>query len=156
MPVAATPSPGRRRPLSRLVLLSLLLANTQAAMGGVGQITFPVQGSSFVSFQWGGFAGDFQIPQDQVALNQAQFNLKAGMVNNATYPATWPISGWNTGEWHHVASSWDGTNWNLFFDGVLKAQLPTGNGPLKMGLPLTMGGESISGVLAGLLGATFD
>ncbi|MGD0777611.1 MAG: DUF2341 domain-containing protein, partial [Candidatus Solibacter sp.] len=83
-------------------------------------------------------------------------NLKTGMVNNATYPATWPISGWNTGEWHHVASSWDGTNWNVFFDGVLKAQLPTGNGPLKMGLPLTIGGESISGVLAGLLGATFD
>jgi len=61
-------------------LLSLLLANTQAAMGGVGQITFPVQGSSFVSFQWGGFGGDFQIPQDQVALNNAQFNLRAGMV----------------------------------------------------------------------------
>ena len=61
-------------------LLSLLMANTQAAMGGVGQITFPVQGSSFVSFQWGGFGGDFQIPQDQVALNNAQFNLKAGMV----------------------------------------------------------------------------
>jgi hypothetical protein len=61
-------------------LLSMLLANTQAAMGGVGQITFPVQGSSFTSFQWGGFGGDFQIPQDQVALNQAQFNLKAGMV----------------------------------------------------------------------------
>ena len=61
-------------------LLSLLMANTQAAMGGVGQITFPVQGSSFVSFQWGGFGGDFAIPQDQVALNNAQFNLKAGMV----------------------------------------------------------------------------
>lgn len=61
-------------------LLSLLLANTQAAMGGVGQITFPVQGASFVSFQWGSFAGDFQIPQDQVAIQNAQFNLKAGMV----------------------------------------------------------------------------
>jgi len=61
-------------------LLSLLLANTQSAMGGVGQITFPVQGSSFVSFQWGGFAGDFQIPQDQVAIQNATFNLKAGMV----------------------------------------------------------------------------
>ena len=61
-------------------LLSMLLANTQAAMGGVGQITFPVQGSSFTSFQWGGFGGDFAIPQDQVALNNAQFNLKAGMV----------------------------------------------------------------------------
>lgn len=61
-------------------LLSLLLSNTQAAMGGVGQITFPVQGSSFVSFQWGSFAGDFQIPQDNVAITNAQFNLKAGMV----------------------------------------------------------------------------
>jgi hypothetical protein len=61
-------------------LLSLLMANTQAALGGVGSITFPVQGSSFVSFQWGGFGGDFAMPQDQIALNNAQFNLKAGMV----------------------------------------------------------------------------
>jgi len=61
-------------------LLSLLLSNTQAAMGGVGQITFPVQGQSFVNFQWGSFAGDFQIPQDQVAIQNATFNLKAGMV----------------------------------------------------------------------------
>lgn len=61
-------------------LLSLLMANAQRAMGGVGQITFPVQGSSFVSFQWGSFSGDFQIPQDNVALTNAQFNLKAGMV----------------------------------------------------------------------------
>jgi hypothetical protein len=61
-------------------LLSMLMANAQAAMGGVGQITFPVQGSSFTSFQWGSFGGDFEIPQDQVALINAQFNLKAGMV----------------------------------------------------------------------------
>lgn len=61
-------------------LLSMLMANAQAAMGGAGQISFPVQGNSFVSFQWGSFAGDFQIPQDNVALQNAQFNLKAGMV----------------------------------------------------------------------------
>jgi MSHA biogenesis protein MshQ len=83
-------------------------------------------------------------------------NLKGGMVNNSTFSATWPISGWTTGTWHHVVSSWDGANWNLFFDGALKAQLPTANGPLKMGLPLTFGGESISGTIAGLLACSLD
>jgi hypothetical protein len=83
-------------------------------------------------------------------------SLKAGMVNSATFSATWFISAWNPGEWHHVVSSWDGAGWNVFFDGVLKAQLPTGNGPLKLGLPLTMGGESIGGVYAGLLACSLD
>jgi hypothetical protein len=61
-------------------LLSLLFANAQAAMGGVDMITFPVQGSSFVSFNWGSFSGDFPIPTDNVALTNAQFTLKVGMV----------------------------------------------------------------------------
>lgn len=61
-------------------MLSLLLANAQPAMGGAPQISFPIQGSSFTSFQWGSFAGDFQLPQDQVAISNAQFNLKAGLV----------------------------------------------------------------------------
>jgi hypothetical protein len=61
-------------------LLSLLLSNAQAAMGGIDQITFPVQGSSFVAFNWGSFSGDFPIPTDNVALTNAQFTLKVGMV----------------------------------------------------------------------------
>jgi len=61
-------------------LLSLFMANAKAARGGVSQITVPVQGSSFVSFNWGSFAGDFPMPQDQAAIQNAQFSLKLGMV----------------------------------------------------------------------------
>jgi hypothetical protein len=56
------------------------MSNAKAARGGVSQITIPVQGSSFVSFNWGSFAGDFPIPTDQAAIQNAQFSLKLGMV----------------------------------------------------------------------------
>lgn len=61
-------------------LLSLFMANAKAARGGVSQITVPVQGSPFVSFNWGSFAGDFPMPTDAAAIQDAQFNLKLGMV----------------------------------------------------------------------------
>jgi hypothetical protein len=61
-------------------LLSLLMANAQTARGGVSQVTFPIQGASFVSFNWGSFAGDFPLPTDAAAIQDAQFNLKLGMV----------------------------------------------------------------------------
>jgi len=61
-------------------LLSLFMANSKAARGGVSQITIPVQGSSFVQFAWGSFAGDFAMPTDAAALQDAQFSLKLGMV----------------------------------------------------------------------------
>ena len=61
-------------------LLSLFMGNAKAARGGVSQVTIPVQGSSFVSFSWGGFAGDFPMPTDAAAIQNAQFNLKLGMV----------------------------------------------------------------------------
>src|SRR5580658_8360973 len=61
-------------------LLSMFLSNAQRARGGVSQVTIPVQGSSFVSFSWGSFAGDFPMPTDAAAIQNAQFNLKLGMV----------------------------------------------------------------------------
>ena len=61
-------------------LLSLFMANAKAARGGVSQITIPTQGSSFVSFNWGSFAGDFPMPTDAAAIQDAQFNLKLGMI----------------------------------------------------------------------------
>jgi hypothetical protein len=61
-------------------LLSLFMSQSKAARGGVSQITIPVQGSSFVSFNWGSFAGDFPMPTDQAAIQNAQFSLKLGMV----------------------------------------------------------------------------
>ena len=61
-------------------LLSLFMANAKGAKGGVGAVTIPIQGASFTSFAWGGFAGDFAMPTDQAAIENAQFNLKLGMV----------------------------------------------------------------------------
>lgn len=61
-------------------LLSLLLQNAQRARGGASQITIPTQGASFTQFSWGSFAGDFPMPEDQAAIQDAQFNLKLGMV----------------------------------------------------------------------------
>lgn len=61
-------------------LLSLLFSNAQRARGGVGAVTIPAQGASFTQFAWGSFAGDFAMPEDQAAIEDAQFNLKLGMV----------------------------------------------------------------------------
>jgi hypothetical protein len=61
-------------------LLSLLLQNAQRARGGAAQITIPTQGASFTQFSWGSFAGDFPMPEDQAAIQNASFNLKLGMV----------------------------------------------------------------------------
>lgn len=61
-------------------LLSLFMGNAKAARGGVSQVTIPVQGASFVTFSWGSFAGDFPMPSDAAAIQDAQFNLKLGMI----------------------------------------------------------------------------
>lgn len=82
--VAAT----RRAFIPRLVvqiykatpLLSLLLRNAQRARGGVSQVTVPVQNSSFVSFSWSDYSGTFPQPQDVAAIQNAEFNLKLGVV----------------------------------------------------------------------------
>lgn len=60
-------------------LLSMLLGNSQRAKGGVPQITIPAQGASFVQFAWSSFAGNFDMPQDVAAIQNAQFNLKIGL-----------------------------------------------------------------------------
>jgi hypothetical protein len=61
-------------------LLSLLLRNAQRAKGGVSQVTVPVQNSSFVSFSWSDYSGTFPQPADVAALQNAEFNLKLGVV----------------------------------------------------------------------------
>ena len=61
-------------------LLSLLLRNAQRAKGGASQITVPVQGGSFVSFSWSDYSGSFPQPAVQTAVQNAEFNLKLGVV----------------------------------------------------------------------------
>jgi hypothetical protein len=61
-------------------LLSLLLRNAQRAKGGVSQVTIPVQGASYVSFSWSDYSGVFPQPAVQTAAQNAEFNLKLGVV----------------------------------------------------------------------------
>ena len=61
-------------------LLSLLLRNAQRARGGVSQVTVPVQGSSFVNFSWSDYSGVFPQPPVQTAAQNAEFNLKLGVI----------------------------------------------------------------------------
>lgn len=61
-------------------LLSLLLRNAQRAKGGASQITVPVQGGSFVNFSWSDYSGVFPQPAVQTAAQNAEFNLKLGVV----------------------------------------------------------------------------
>jgi hypothetical protein len=61
-------------------LLSLLMRNAQRAKGGVSQVTVPVQGGSFVNFSWSDYSGVFPQPQVQTAAQNAEFNLKLGVV----------------------------------------------------------------------------
>lgn len=61
-------------------LLSLLLSNAQRARGGLSQITFPVQSTNFNNFSWSNFVGNFNMPAENAALTNAQFNLKIGLV----------------------------------------------------------------------------
>lgn len=60
--------------------LSLLFRNAQRAKGGASQITVPVQGSSFVSFGYTDYSGTFQQPAEVAAAQNAEFNLKVGVV----------------------------------------------------------------------------
>lgn len=61
-------------------MLSLLLKNGQRARGGVSQVTVPIQGSPFVSFSWSDYSGVFPQPTVQTAAQNAEFNLKLGLV----------------------------------------------------------------------------
>ena len=61
-------------------LLGLLMRNAQRAKGGVSQVTVPVQGASFVNFSWSDYSGVFPQPPVQTAAQNAEFNLKLGVV----------------------------------------------------------------------------
>lgn len=61
-------------------MLSLLLRNAQKAKGGVSQVTIPVQGGSYVGFSWSDYSGAFPQPAVQTAAQNAEFNLKLGVV----------------------------------------------------------------------------
>ena len=60
--------------------LSMAMRNAQRARGGLSQVTVPVQGSSFVSFNWSGYDGGFPQPSVQTGIQQSAWNLSLGTV----------------------------------------------------------------------------
>lgn len=61
-------------------LLSLAMRNAQRARGGLSQITVPVQGASYVNFNWTDYSGSFPQPSVQAATQVAAWNLSVGAV----------------------------------------------------------------------------
>src|SRR5260221_3885750 len=55
--------------------LNILMRGSQRARGGVGNITVPVQGNSYVSAEWIDFGGNFTQPNDSTATQDAMANL---------------------------------------------------------------------------------
>lgn len=60
--------------------LSMMMRNAQRARGGLSQVTVPVQGASYVAFNWAGYSGAFPQPTVQAATQAAAWNLSLGTV----------------------------------------------------------------------------
>lgn len=60
--------------------LSLSMRNAQRARGGLSQVSLPIQGASYVGFNWTDYSGSFPQPQVVGASQLAQFNLSVGAV----------------------------------------------------------------------------
>lgn len=61
-------------------LLSLALRSAQRARGGLNQVNIPIQGASYVGFNWTGYDGSFPQPQVNAAAQTAAWNLSVGVV----------------------------------------------------------------------------
>lgn len=61
-------------------LLNIALRNAQRLRGGLNQVTVPVQGNPFVSFNWTDYSGTFPQPTDTPAVQSAQWNTSVGVV----------------------------------------------------------------------------
>jgi len=71
--------------------------------------------------------------------------LQAGSYDGSDHMATWNISGWSTGDWHLVKGDYDGTNWNLYFDGSLVASSANGTGAVSTTQNAYIGAEGLFG-----------
>ena len=60
--------------------LNLMFGTAQRAAGGVSSIGVPVQGASYVSFAWSDYSGGFPQPVITPGMQNAEFNLKVGVV----------------------------------------------------------------------------
>lgn len=61
-------------------LLALLLECAHMGSGGLSQVSVPVQGSPYVEFQWTGYPGNFNAPENLQGTSLAEYNYKMGLV----------------------------------------------------------------------------
>ena len=73
--------------------LSMAMRNAQRARGGLNQVTIPVQGNSFVSFNWAGYDGSYPQPTVNTAIQDA---LSAISLADMRAPVFFPLPA------HHV------------------------------------------------------
>lgn len=88
---------------------------------------------------------------------QPSLQLEAGSYQYpAGYSALWPVSGWNANTWHHVVGTFDGANWNVYLDGVLKASHGGTSGALASSVGVFLGAQSITGALQRFWSGSLD
>jgi RHS repeat-associated protein len=72
--------------------------------------------------------------------------LNAGSYSHGTdFSVAWTISGWSTNSWHHVVGTYDGTNWNVYLDGTLKAASTNAVGAVPSSYGAYIGAQNIAG-----------
>jgi hypothetical protein len=67
------------------------------------------------------------LPSGALAADFEQFYADGGMAAGQNYPVTGISTAAGDGAWHHVAVTYDGSNWVLYVDGALDKALNIGN-----------------------------
>jgi hypothetical protein len=103
-------------------------------------------------------AGDAYFLRTQCPSNSR--SLCVGSYTNGgsgtNYGVIWPISGWNTNEWHYVVGLYDGANWTLYFDGAQVATAAQATGALSNAQPVTIGAFDFNGTFSRFSAANID
>lgn len=141
-------------------------AGNNSSLQITGKITLSawVNMLSFPSSSWAYIVGKGYDGANEgyfLRLNNTSGTLKletgsfasAGSIN---YMVPWNVSGWNTNEWHYIVGEYDGTNWNLYFDGSLKQQSPQSQGALSSSSDVYIGAANIAGTMSRYINAIID
>lgn len=117
---------------------------------------FPTSGNciSFIVKKYDGTTIGYYL---DVYNSSGTLQLRVGSYQSTDKNTTWNITGWNTGEWHWIAGGYDGSNWNVYFDGERKNQSVNATGAISTSLPVNLGCTNLNSTYARYLnGRLFD
>lgn len=72
----------------------------------------------------------------------------AGSYNGNTFQVSSPITTMHAGDWHYGCATYDGTNWNFYLDGVLRASSAKSTGAIANSSNLLVGADEVSGTIS--------